>query len=214
MQPVGRPGDSGVRPGILLVDDYVLVLEAMTAYLEASGFLVLGSAPNGDEAIRKAEELRPAVAVFDVSNPLVRGVQTALATHRCSPLTKRVLLVDEETIRVSPPGMSAYINKSAGADLVDALRHIHRGNPYFSEGLSAASLRPMEVSGDPRRGLTAREWQILQLIAAGGSNKEISAELRMAPNTVRSHRANLMSKLAVHDVASLVRLAILWEYRE
>src|SRR2546423_13176819 len=127
MQTPARPGEIGVRPGILLVEDYVLVQEAMTALLEKSGFLVLAGVANGDEAIRMAEELRPAIAVIDVSLPLVRGIQTAIVIQRPSPLTKRVLLVDGETIRLSPRGMSAYVNKTAGTDLVQALRQLHRG---------------------------------------------------------------------------------------
>ena len=188
-----------------------MVREAITALLERSGFAVLGSVSNGDEAVRMVEQTRPAVAIIDVSKPLVRGFQSATAIRRCSPLTKVFLLVDQETIKVSPTGMSGYVNKSAAADLVQALRHLQRSNIYFSEGLSAASFTPPDAAADPRKGLTAREWQVLQLIVTGKSAKEISTSLQMAPNTVRSHRANLMQKLAVHDVASLVRLAVPWD---
>jgi len=210
MSTIMKQGEPGLRLGILIVDDYVLVQESLTALLEKAGFLVLGGASQGAEAIQMAAELRPAIALLDLSKPLLSGINTAIGIHCSSPSTKRILLADEDALQSAPAGMSGYITKRTASDLVEAIRQVQRGNVYLSAGFTPASFQSAKTEADPRRGLTAREWQILQLIAEGRGTKEISNVLQMATNTALSHRANLMQKLEVHNVASLVRIAVRW----
>jgi DNA-binding NarL/FixJ family response regulator len=198
------------RPGILIVDDYVLVQEALKALLEKAGFVVLCGASQGAEAIQMAAELRPTIALVDLSKPLLSGINTAIEIQCSSPLTKTILLGDEDALQSAPAGMAGYITKQKVFDLMEAIRQIQRGNVYFSAGFTAASFLSTSTEPDPRRGLTAREWQILQLIAEGRGTKDISTVLQMAPNTALAHRAHLMQKLKVHNVAPLVRLAVRW----
>jgi DNA-binding NarL/FixJ family response regulator len=212
MSTTMRQGEPGLKPGILIVDDYLLIQESLTAFLEKAGFVVLSGASQGAEAIQMAAKLRPAIALVDLSKPLLSGINTAIGIHRSSPLTKMILLADEDAdaLQSAPAGMAGYITKRKVRDLLEAIRQIQRGYVYFSEGFTAASFQSTRTEPDPRRGLTAREWQILQLIAEGRGTREISTVLQMAPNTALAHRANLMQKLNVHNVAPLVRMAVRW----
>jgi DNA-binding NarL/FixJ family response regulator len=200
-----RQGESGLRPGILIVDDHIIVQEALTALLENVGFVVLSGASQGAEAIQMAADLRPRIAVIDLSKPHSSGINTAMGIRSSSPLTKMIVLADEDALQSAPAGLSGYITKQKACDLIGAIRQVERGGVYFS-----ASFQSPRTEPDPRGRLTARERQVLQLIAEGRGNKEISTALHVAPATVLVHRAHLMQKLNAHNVAPLVRMAVQW----
>src|SRR5947209_12229675 len=150
MQTTTRQNEPGVRPGILIVDDYVLVQQSLTALLERAQLVVLGGASHGAEAIQMAAEIRPAIALLDLSKPLLSGINTAIGIHCSSPLTKRILLADEDALEAAPPGMAGYVTKRVASDLVDAVRQVQRGYVYLSAGLSAASFQSARAEPDPR----------------------------------------------------------------
>jgi DNA-binding NarL/FixJ family response regulator len=146
--------------------------------------------------------------------PLLNGIDAAPQIRDVSPRTKILLLTmykDEAyVLRALRAGINGYVVKTqAAADLVEAIRSIVHGglylSPVISESVVKAALMRNERELDP---LTPREREVLQLIAEGKSNKQISQDLGMSVKTVDSHRRNLMVKLDIHETAGLVRYAI------
>ena len=199
---------------ILLAEDEQIVREGIRALLEQAGFEVVGEASDGREAVRLAERLRPDVAVLDLAMPGMNGTTATLELARVAPETRTVVLTaksgDEQVLAALEAGIKAYVLKTeALADLVRALHEVARGHTYLSPGISRtvvdAYLGRRRRPGDP---LTPREKEVLQLIAEGKSTKEIAQVLGISVKTAEYHRSRLMSKLELHETASLVRYAI------
>ncbi len=199
---------------ILLADDHLIVRQSLKALLEREGFKVVGEASDGHEAVRLAQSLRPDVAVLDLAMPLLNGLDAAQRIIHTSPRTKTILLTmhseDQYVLEAVRGGIAGYVLKTqAAAELVQAIQQVARGLLYLSPGISRtvvqAYLAKTELPPDP---LTPREREVLQLIAEGKTTKEIAALLGLSVKTVESHRTRLMSKLDLHETASLVRYAI------
>jgi DNA-binding NarL/FixJ family response regulator len=195
---------------VLLADDHSLVRRGFRRILEDDEALkVVGEASNGVEAIRMAYELKPKVVVMDLSMPELDGVQATKEIVKHSPGTQVLVLsmhADDNYVRNAlDAGAMGYLLKSAiDVDLVGAIRSVSEGKRYIGSGLRyVAQERDDELSK-----LTAREKQVLQLIAQGKSNKEIASLLELSVNTVSVHRANLMEKMNIHRTAELVLFAI------
>lgn len=175
---------------------------------------VVGEASDGYEAVRLAQRLRPDVAVLDVSMPLLNGLDTARQVRQVSPRTNIILLTihDEPqyVLEALHVGIRGYVLKrQSAADLTEAIREVLGGGLYLSPGVSRAVVRAyLEKSDDPTDPLTARERQVLQLVAEGKSTKEVAALLGISVKTAESHRTRLMQKLEIHQTAGLVRYAI------
>jgi DNA-binding NarL/FixJ family response regulator len=199
---------------VLLADDHAIVRNGIKHILIQEGFVVVGEASNGREAVQMTKELLPDVAILDFSMPLLNGIDAARQIREVAPRTKTLLLTmykDESyVLRALRAGINGYVVKTQAAPaLVEAIRSILHGglylSPVISESVVKAALIQNERELDP---LTPREREVLQLIAEGKSNKEISRELEMSVKTVDSHRRNLMVKLDIHETAGLVRYAI------
>jgi two-component system, NarL family, response regulator LiaR len=199
---------------LLLADDHHLVRESLRTMLEREGFEVLAEVADGREAVRLAGELQPDVAVLDVAMPVLNGLDGADQIRRVSPRTRTVLLTmhaEEQYLQAAlQAGVKGFVLKSQVAhDLVRAIQEVARGGVYLSPQVSQfvveASLGRREIGADP---LTRREREVLQLIAEGRTTKEIAAQLHISVKTAESHRARLMGKLDVHEIAGLVRYAI------
>lgn len=199
---------------ILLADDHVIVRQGLRALLEKENFTVVGEASDGREAVRIAADTRPDVCVLDLSMPMLNGVDAAREILQMAPRGKVVLLTmhgeDRYVLEALRAGVTGYVLKSrAAAGLTEAIHEVSRGNIYLSPGVSravvAAYLGKVEMPRDP---LTARERQVLQLIAEGKATKEVAAVLGLSVKTAESHRARIMEKLDIHDTAGLVRYAI------
>ena len=199
---------------VLLADDHAIVRNGIKHILTQEGFVVVGEASNGREAVQMTRELLPDVAILDFSMPLLNGIDAARQIREVSPRTKTLLLTmyKDETyvLRALRAGINGYVVKTQAApELVEAVRSVLHGglylSPVISESVVKAALIQNERELDP---LTPREREVLQLIAEGKSNKQISRDLEMSVKTVDSHRRNLMVKLDIHETAGLVRYAI------
>ena len=199
---------------VLLADDHALVRNGVKALLEREGLEVVAEAAHGQEAVSMATAVKPDVAVLDISMPLMNGLETVRELNQSSPKTRSILLTrhdeDQYVTAALHAGVRGYVLKTQdAADLVLAIRRVHEGNIYLSPGVSGALVDALlSKSGQPFEPLSPRERQVLQLVGGGKSTKEIAELLFISAKTVESHRARLMQKLDIHDVARLVRYAI------
>jgi DNA-binding NarL/FixJ family response regulator len=195
---------------ILLVDDHILVRRGFRRLLEdARDITVVGEASEGAEAIRLAEQLRPQVIVMDCALPGMSGLDAARRILQKFPETAILMLSmhseDTWVNQAMDAGARGYILKSAvDMELVTAIRRVVAGEVVLDPQLSRATT----LKGERNSGLTVRELEVLQLIVAGKSNKEIAADLDLSANTVAVHRANIMDALGIHKTADLVVYAI------
>jgi len=209
------------RVHIVIADDHEIVRRGLRSLLESvPGWEVVAEASSGREALEKAQELHPNVAILDVGMPVMNGLEATRNIVKASPQTQVLILTMHETEQmvrdVLDAGARGYVLKSdAGRDLVSAvealLQHRTFFSPRVSDMLLAAYLEGAErpISGVAQRNrLTAREREIVQLLAEGKSNKEVAATLNISVKTAETHRTNIMNKLDLHSISELVRYAV------
>lgn len=200
---------------MVLADDHTIVRKGFRMLLEHEpDFNVLGEAANGKEAVEMALRLKPSVVLMDIMMPELNGFQ---ATQRLRLMddTIRVLIVSmyssqDHVHQVIQSGASGYLLKHcAPKDLVSAVREVAKGKTYFTPTVSRQVLEfRKRYKADRASVLTTREFEVLQLVAEGKTNKEIGAGLYISVKTVEKHRQRLMDKLGIHDVAGLTRYAV------
>jgi DNA-binding NarL/FixJ family response regulator len=204
---------------VLLVDDHTVVRKGIRALLEQEPDIeVVGEAEDGLRGVQACVEHEPDVAILDMALPLLSGVEAARKIREKLPNTRILILSmydDEEYIMDSfKVGVSGYILKDVVvSDLVAAVRSIYRGSTFLSPSVSEKLRRQLQTgqAGSSRHGpskLTARERQILKLIADGHTSRQISEILKISFKTVQTHRAHIMEKLGVHSTAELTRYAV------
>jgi two-component system response regulator NreC len=199
---------------IFLADDHVLVRDGIRVTLEVNGLTIVGEASDGREAVKMVRELKPDVAIFDVSMPGLNGVDAARIAIKETPGIKVVLLTvhteNEYVDEALKAGVSGYVlKKQATADLIRAIEEVSRGNIYLSPGISRAVMEAFRAGKElAARTLSAREREVLQLIAEGKTTKEIGSVLGISVKTAETHRSRVMDKLEIRDTAGLVRYAI------
>jgi DNA-binding NarL/FixJ family response regulator len=201
---------------ILIADDHAVVRAGLRALLESrEGWQVCAEASDGRDAIDKATNLKPDVAVLDIGMPLLNGVEATRHIRAASPSTEVLILTmhesDDLVQQVIQAGARGYILKDdADRVLIAAVDAASQHKPYFSTRLATPvpSDSPSDAPKPTRSRLTPREREILQLLAEGKSNKEVAGLLRISVNTAEAHRANIMLKLGVHSLAELVHYAI------
>lgn len=198
----------------ILADDHALVRQGIKSLLEREGLQVLAEASDGQEAVRLAEKLAPDVMVMDIGMPTLNGMDAAREIGRCCPKIKAILLTqhdeDQYVSEALSAGVKGYVLKSqVASDLILAIQQVLRGQVYLSPGISAAVITAINSKSQrPADPLTARERQVLQLIAEGKSTKDVASLLGVSVKTAESHRSRLMQKLDIHETASLVRYAV------
>ena len=208
-----------LKTRVLLADDHAVVRSGLRAVLDGEPDIeVVAEAADGSEAVREALAHEVDLAILDVSMPKLTGLQaTAELRRRRRQLRVLILSVHDneqyffEALRA---GASGYVLKSAAnRDLIDACRAAMRGEPFLYPKAVTALIRDyLERTGDdepaPRDPLTARELQVVKLIAEGYTSDEIATELVIRRKTVDHHRANILDKLGLRNVAELTRYAI------
>jgi len=195
---------------VVLVDDHALVRRGFRRLLEdAPDIEVLGEASDGLEAVKMVRELRPSVVLMDCALPGASGLTATREILEALPDTRVLMLSmhseDTWVRKALDTGASGYVLKNADdLNLVEAVRSVAAGDVVLDPSLE----RPSNLKGERDSGLTERELEILQLIVAGKSNKEIATDLDLSTNTVAVHRANMMRALGIHNTAELVSYAI------
>jgi two-component system response regulator NreC len=200
---------------VVIVDDHLMLRDALSMLLEKHGFTVAGVAGDGAEGVRVARSVRPQVVIMDLSMPIMNGIDAGEEISRDTGIPVILLTMHSEqnhVVRAFRAGVAAYVLKSkAATDLLLAIAEVIRGNVYLSPGISALVVREMlHKSHSPadQGGLTLRERQVLQLVAEGKSTKELAELLGISIRTGESHRSRIMEKLEIHETAGLVRYAI------
>ena len=203
-----------MKPTILLADDHSVIRFGLRALLEMADMTVVAEAADGREAVRLAQEHAPEVAIFDIAMPGMNGIEaTGVLKSRC-PDTRVVILSmhsdSEHVHRALASGACGYVLKGGATDeIVTAVRTVRAGRQYLSSGLAAAT--PAGGQGaalSPLDSLSARERQVLQLVAEGHSSAQIAALVHLSPKSIDTYRSRLMRKLGVADMAALIRFAV------
>ncbi len=200
---------------ILLADDHATVRRGLRAVLEERhDFNICAEAGQGRQAVDLALKHKPDVAVLDISLPVLNGVEVARQIRKGSPGTEVLMFTMHESEALISAALHAgargYLLKSeAGDQVISAVTALVRHQPYFSSCVSETLLdRYTSAAPSQGDGLTARERQIVQLIAEGYSNKKIAIMLEISVKTVESHRSTVLRKLNIRCAADLVRYAI------
>ena len=206
---------------VLLAEDHQIVREGLRKLLEGeSDIAVLGEAVSGRQAVELVRKLRPDVVVMDIAMPLLNGLEATSQIRRLAPNTRVLILSahsdDAYVERVAALGASGYLVKQTAVHtLKEAIREVHRGRAFYSPDVAKKLRRHNPKPLDPKdplrtqfASLSAREAEVLQLIAEGSANKQVAAELGISIKTVEKHRDHLMRKLDIHDTAGLTRFAI------
>jgi DNA-binding NarL/FixJ family response regulator len=202
---------------VVLAEDHALVRAGFRSLLAGiAGVVVVAEAGDGPDALAAIAAHQPDVAVLDITMPGLSGIQVIAQARLDHPKTRIVVLSmhdNEEYVRQAlRAGAAGYLLKdSSPVELELCIRAVARGGSYLSPAVSrhvvSDYLRRASEDG-PSDGLTQRQREILQLIAEGRTNQEIASFLGLSVKTVETHRAQLMSRLDIHDVAGLVRYAI------
>jgi DNA-binding NarL/FixJ family response regulator len=222
-QQPSRGQDTQARVRILLADDHDVVREGLRKLLEGqSHWVVCGEAVNGRQAVIMCQEMKPDIAVLDISMPELNGVDASKQILKVSPSTEILVFTMHESellVRnMLAAGVRGYLLKSDPAhNIIEAVASLALHRPYFntrtSETILAGYLNAMAKDtpatrmrvGEP---LTGREREILQLLAEGRSNKEIARRLTIGVKTVETHRSAIMRKIGAKSVVDIVRFAI------
>lgn len=205
---------------ILIADDHEVVRDGMRALIEREpGWEVCGMATNGQEAVDSAKKLKPEIVVLDMTMPELDGLTALRQIKHALPNTEVVIFSahhSEDVIeQLFDAGAKSYIQKSdAGRHLVTAIKSLAEHKPFFTPEISEILFAKFFWAGSGRKqseldhSLTAREREIVRLLAEGQSNKGIASSLGISVRTAETHRAALMRKLDVDSVSALVRYAI------
>jgi DNA-binding NarL/FixJ family response regulator len=213
-----RPAGPAIR--VLLVDDHTILREGVRSLLAGeSDIRVVGEARDGVEAVEQVARLVPDVVVMDMVMPRMNGLEATIEIKKRNPEVKILILSmyddDEYVQQIIQAGAAGYVLKRVAADdLVRAIREVSGGSSFLYPPIAAKLIedyvrrvRGGEADESPEP-LTAREREVLTLIAEGNTNQVIGERLCVSKKTVESHRANIMRKLDLHDVTELVKYAI------
>jgi two-component system, NarL family, response regulator LiaR len=204
--------------GVLIVDDHAVVREGLRTFLELQdGLEVVGEAADGLEGVEQARRLQPTVILMDLVMPKLDGVAAMRALREQAPHSRVIVLTsfldDERLLPAIQAGAAGYLLKNVEpSELARAIRAAERGEAIIDPTAAARLVEAIAensrtVVAEPER-LTRREREVLELIAAGRSNKRIAFELGISEKTVKTHVGHLLAKLGVTDRTQAALLAV------
>ena len=206
---------------ILVADDHEIVRHGLIALIKGHpDWEVCAESKNGSDAVRKAKELKPDVAILDIGMPVLNGFEATRQILRNNPNVKVLILTiadnDEVVRQVLDAGARGFLLKSdAARDLVTAVEAMQHNRTFFTSRVAkmvlAGYLGKAHASSKPELtlpSLTPREREIVQLVAEGRSSKEVACHLNLSVKTAETHRSNIMRKLGLHSVSELVLYAV------
>ncbi len=216
--PPDRKGIDMARVQIALVDDHALVRAGIRKLLEGfSDIEIVGEAGDGRAAIELVEAKNPDIVIMDIAMPGLNGLEAVERLSKDFPRTRVIILsmhaTEEYVLKALRSGAKGYLVKDAAMNELElAVRSVADGRTYLSPSISSYVIDGYVHGTDDAvpqlKVLTSRQREILQLIAEGQTTKEIAHTLNVSVKTVESHRARLMERAKVHDIAGLVRYAI------
>ena len=201
---------------ILIADDHGVVAEGLKHLVEAQPDMeVIACVGDGREAVQRARDAQPDVVLMDLSMPELNGADATRAILERDPKCRVIVLSmyaqREYVRRALKAGAAGYVVKrSAAKEVVDAIRAVHAGQRYLSPRVADVVLEDYtdDKQDDPLARLSAREREVLQLLAEGRTGAQIAERLSLSQKTVETYRARLVEKLGIRDLAGLVRFAI------
>jgi DNA-binding NarL/FixJ family response regulator len=203
---------------VLVADDHTLVRDGIRALLAtAPEIQLIGEAADGQEAIEQARALRPDVILLDIAMPGLGGLEAVPILRRDLPHARILILTQYEepdyVRRFVRLGVAGYVlKKVAGAELISAIRAVHRGGLVLDPAVAREALQDgpgaSTAAADPYDSLTERERQVLKLVAEGRSNKEVASFLDISLKTAMTHREHVLQKLHLHNRTELTLFAL------
>jgi len=199
---------------ILIAEDQLLVRQGLAALLKAEDVQIIGEAEDGAAAVDMAKSLRPDIVLMDLSMPVLDGVEATRRLKRAVPQIRVLILTvancERRVAEALAAGADGYALKRLGhEELMAAINSVRMGRQYLGPGLDIELVRDHLDGGDANvPALTARELEVLRLIAQGLKNREIADTLSIAIKTVETHRTKIMQKLDLHNSAELATYAI------
>ena len=205
---------------IVLADDHTIVRQGLAKLIEAEpNIQVVGEAENGRQAVTKVEKLQPDIVIMDIGMPLLNGIEATRQIKKIAPRTRVIILSmhahDRYISELISLGASGYLLKdSTGGEIIKAISAAIKGDTYLSPSISRRviedylSLKKKSSQEDLYSRLSNREREVFQMIAEGHATKEISEILCVSPSTVKTHRAHIMEKLQIDNIAHLIQFAI------
>jgi two-component system response regulator NreC len=197
---------------VVIAEDHTLIREALVRMLSASRRIdVVGQAATGTEAVNQVSRLRPDVLLLDVSMPEKDGLAALADLAALETSTKTIILTMHEDeahgVRAIRGGAAGYVKKSANLDeLLAAIERVHRGERVIPEEVEAALGK--KRSDHPAQVLSSREFQVMEYLAAGKTNREIAEMLAISVKTVDTHRGHVLKKLRLRNHSDITRFAI------
>ena len=215
LTPRPFPSSRRAKTTVLIIDDHPIVCEGLASMLRSHPWLaVVGQAADGQEALRKAQQLQPDLAVVDLNLPRLSGLALIKALRAEVPQVKTLIFSmhspQQFAQAIAESGIQGYVCKrDASTTLVKALETIALGGTFFDPDFARSVLiKPALEKTPQKRGMTPREHEVLVGVAEGLSNKEIAARLGLGVRTIETHRERLGRKLNIRSAANLTRFAM------
>lgn len=205
---------------VLIADDHILIREGFKRLIENQPNLeIVGEAGDGWEALQKIKDLKPHIALIDIAMPRLDGLEVTRLAKESTPETQIIIISTyskEAYVRQSlNAGALGYVLKTAPpSDIINAINTVHQCNYFLCSQIKAGVIdrylqsEEKETNRNEYNSLSEREQQVFRLIVQGNSSLQVSDILNISPKTVEKHRSNIMKKLDLHDIVSMIKYAI------